>query len=211
MSKLSWTCFHRSCYIPWCAIYNRTYVSKTDTGWSSLGDLYNSWSTWRNADMVHLFCLEAREISFLIYFATPPELMIVFSLVRAIVLDALGALDTAGHSCMSLSPAILALRNAKVHVGSSNSCNKPPYIETPVNKTFSLTSTLNIPDVNPNNWYIRLRWHFDDIQFWHENNIVEYLILFDNAFNLTWCKTFIKWIMKKVKNTYDFQIRLWLE
>jgi len=98
-----------------------------------------------------------RGISFLIHFATPPKLMIVFSLVRAIALDVLGALDMAGHSCMSLSPAILTLKDARAYVGSSNSCNKPFYIETPVNKTFGLTSTLNIPDVNPNNQHIRLR------------------------------------------------------
>ena len=83
--------------------------------------------------------------------------MMVFSLVRAIVLDTLGALDTVGHSCMSPSLAILALRDARVYVSSSNSCNKPSYIEIPVNKTFSLTSALNIPDVNLNNQHIRLR------------------------------------------------------
>ena len=97
------------------------------------------------------FCLKAREISFLIRFATPPKLLMVFSLVRAIALDTLGALDIAGHSCMFPLPAILALRDARVHVGSLNSHNKPPYIETPINKTLSLTSVLNILDVNPNN------------------------------------------------------------
>jgi len=102
------------------------------------------------------FCLKVRGISFLICFATPSELIIVFSLVRAIVLDTLRALDTAGHSHMSPSPAILTLRDARVHVGFLNSRNKPLYIETPINKTFSLTSALNIPDVNPNNQYIRL-------------------------------------------------------
>ena len=81
----------------------------------------------------------------------------VFSLVKAIALDTLGALDMAGHSHMFPSPAILALRDTRVHVSFSNSCNKPFYIETPVNKTFSLTSALNIPDVNPNNQHIRLR------------------------------------------------------
>ena len=102
------------------------------------------------------FCLEMREISFIICFVTPPKLMIVFSLVRAITLNVLKALDMAGHSHMFPSPAILALRDARVHVGSSHSHNKPPYIETPVNKTFNLTSALNIPDINPNNRYIRL-------------------------------------------------------
>ena len=103
------------------------------------------------------FCLEVRGISFLIHFATPPELMMVFSLVRAIALNTLGALNIAGHSCMFPLLAILALRDARVPVGSSNSHNKPPYIKTPVNKTFSLTFTLNILDINPNNQYIRLR------------------------------------------------------
>jgi len=78
-------------------------------------------------------------------------LKIVFNLVRVIALDTLEALDIAGHSRMFPSLAILALRNARVHIGSLNSHNKLPYIETPINKTFSLTSTLNIPDVNPNN------------------------------------------------------------
>jgi len=111
----------------------------------TVGALEGMW-TWFT-----FFCLEMRVISFLICFATLPKLTIVFSLVRAIALDALGALDTAGHSHMFPSPAILVLRNARIYVSSSNGCNKPFYIETPVNKTFSLTSTLNIPDVNPNN------------------------------------------------------------
>ena len=97
------------------------------------------------------FHLKIERISFLIYFAIPSKLTMVFSLVRAIALDALRALDIAGHSCIFPSLAILALRDIRVYVGSSNGCNKPPYIKTPVNKTFSLTSTLNIPNVNPNN------------------------------------------------------------
>ena len=117
----------------------------------TVGALEGMW-TWFT-----FFCLKARGISFLTHFAIPSKLTMVFSLMRAIALDALGALDTAGHSCMSPSLAILTLRDAKVYVGSSNSCNKLPYIEIPINKTFSLTSALNIPDVNPNNQYIRLR------------------------------------------------------
>ena len=75
----------------------------------------------------------------------------VFSLVRAIALDVLRALDIAGHSCMSLSPAILALRDTRVYVGFSNGSNKLFYIKTPVNKTFGLAPTLNTPNVDPNN------------------------------------------------------------
>ena len=81
----------------------------------------------------------------------------VFSLIRTIALDTLGALDTAGHSCMFPLPTSFVLRDTRIHIGSSNSCDKPPYIKTSVNKTFSLTTTLNIPNVNPNNRHIRLR------------------------------------------------------
>jgi len=102
------------------------------------------------------FCLKMREVSFIICFVTPPELIIVFSLMRAIALDILRALDMVGYSCMFPSPEIFVLRDTRIHVGSSHSRNKPLYIKTPVNKTFNLTSALNISDVNPNNQHIRL-------------------------------------------------------
>jgi len=101
-------------------------------------------------DMVHLFLSQGRGIDFLICFAIPPKLMVVLSLVRTIALDISGALDTAEHSHMFPSPAVLALRNSQIHISSSNSCNEPPYIKASVNKTLSLTAALNIPNVNPN-------------------------------------------------------------
>ena len=81
----------------------------------------------------------------------------VFSLVKAIALDTLRALNIVGHSCMSPLPAILTLRDTRVHVGFSNSSNKLPYIKTPINKIFGLAPTLNIPNVDPNNQHIRLK------------------------------------------------------
>ena len=81
----------------------------------------------------------------------------VFSLMRAIVLDTLRALDIAGHSCMSLLLAILILRDTRIYVGFSNGSNKLPYIKTPINKTFGLASALNIPNIDPNNQHVGLR------------------------------------------------------
>jgi len=103
------------------------------------------------------FCLKVRGIDLLIYFATPPKLMVVLSLVRAIAFDAFGSLDMAGQSHMSPLPAVLVLRNSWIHIGSSNCHNKPPYIKALVYKTLSLTATLNVPNVNPNDRHIRLR------------------------------------------------------
>jgi len=103
-----------------------------------------------NADMVHLFFFKVERIGFLIHFVAPPKLTVVFRLVRAITLDTLRALDLARHSHMSLSPAVFALRDTRVHVSSSNGGNILLYVEAPINKAFGLTSTLNILYINLN-------------------------------------------------------------
>ena len=108
------------------------------------------------------FCLKTRGIDLLIHFVTPPKLMVVLSLIRAIAFDIFRSLDTAGQSCVSPSPVVLVLRNSQIHIGFSNCYDKPPYIKAPVYKTFSLTATLNIPNVNPNDWHIRLRWNLNN-------------------------------------------------
>jgi len=51
---------------------------------------------------------------------------------------------------MSPSPAVFALKDTRVHVGSSNGGNILPHIETPINKALGLTPTLNIPYIDPN-------------------------------------------------------------
>jgi len=97
------------------------------------------------------FCLKTRRVCFLICFAAPPKLAMVFHLVRAIALDALRALDLTEHCCMSPLPTSFALRDARVYVGFLNGGNKLFYIKTPVNKTFGLTLALNIPNINLDN------------------------------------------------------------
>jgi len=103
------------------------------------------------------FCLKAREIDLPIRFATPLKLTVVPSLVRAIAFDIFGSLDMAEQSHISPLPAVLTLRNSWIYIGSLNCHDKPPYIKAPVYKTLSLTATLNIPNVNPNDQHIRLR------------------------------------------------------
>jgi len=100
--------------------------------------------------------MNANMVCFLICFTAPPKLTIVFCLIRTVVLDVLRVLDLTGHCCMFPSPTIFALRDARVHVGSSNGGDKLPYIKTPVNKTFSLTPALNIPNINSDNQHVRL-------------------------------------------------------
>ena len=99
---------------------------------------------------ITFFCFDTRGVSFLICLTTPPKLSIVFRLVRAIVLDAFGTLRMALHGCISPSPTVLVSGDVWIHISSTNSCNISSYIKAPVDKIFSLTATLNIPNVNPN-------------------------------------------------------------
>jgi len=85
--------------------------------------------------------------------------------VEIIALNAFHPLDSAQKGHMSPFPAILALGHTRVHVCPSNGGNIIPYIEAPVNETFCLTLTLNIPDVQPNNSYIQLWEDLDNIGF----------------------------------------------
>ena len=152
---MSLTCFHGSWHIFWHAIHDETYISRMDIYLSLLGNLCDSWGTWKNVGTIAFFHFNMREINFLIHLITLPKLLIVFRLVKAVALDAFRALRTAWHSCIFLLLAILTLGDAWVYIGSTNSYNIFFYVKTPIDKIFSLTTTLNIPNVNPNDRYIR--------------------------------------------------------
>ena len=66
---------------------------------------------------------------------------------------------------MSLSPTVLVLRDSKVHVGSTNSCDVVVYVKVPINKQFSITSALHILYINPNNYHVQFWRYFNDIRF----------------------------------------------
>jgi len=96
-----------------------------------------------------LLSLKSRGVSFSIHFATLPKLAMIFGFMRFVALDALGSLNIAGQSCVFPLPAILALRNTRIHIGTLNGSDVLSNIEASVDETFSLTSTLDIPDVKP--------------------------------------------------------------
>ena len=50
--------------------------------------------------------------------------------------------------------AVLALRDAWVYVGISNSCDIASYVKASVNEFFSLTATLTIPYIDPDNGHV---------------------------------------------------------
>jgi len=69
--------------------------------------------------------------------------------VRTIALDIFGFLNSTQEGGMAPPPIILALRDAQVHICTFDGCNKAFYIEISVNESLHLTTTLDIPNIDP--------------------------------------------------------------
>jgi len=65
-------------------------------------------------------------------FATPSEFLMMFGFVWTVVFDTFGTLDSAQRCCMSPLPAVFALWDARVHVGSPNGHNVVSDVEIPI-------------------------------------------------------------------------------
>ena len=92
---------------------------------------------------------ESRWVSFIIHFAAPTELSVVFRLVGAVTLDTSSSLDPTRHGGVTPLPTILAEGDARVYVRTSDGSNKVSYVEASVNKHFRVLTALDIPDVDP--------------------------------------------------------------
>jgi len=93
---------------------------------------------------------ESRRVSLLISFTTPNKLLVMYRLVRAIAFDTSHILNSVYICSMTLLPTILTLRNSRVHISIMNTSDVPTNIETSVDKSLGLCTTLGIPNVDPN-------------------------------------------------------------
>ena len=71
-------------------------------------------------------------------------------LVEPITFDAFGPLNSAYIWRMTSFPAVFALGNTRVHVGTMNSGNKTSDIEPPIDEALYFHAALCVPYVNPN-------------------------------------------------------------
>ena len=78
----------------------------------------------------------------------------IFRFVRPVILDTFGSLDSIREYGVTSFPAIFTLWNPRVHVSTSNSCDEPTDIETPVNKRLGSTTTLDVPYIDPNDCHV---------------------------------------------------------
>ena len=80
-------------------------------------------------------------------------------------------------------PAIFVLWYSRIHIGTVNYSNKASYIEVSVNDFLGIRPILGIPDVNLNDSYIRLGQNLDNLRFGSEDDIVENMVVLENAFD----------------------------
>jgi len=104
---------------------------------------------------------ESRWVSFIIRFAAPTELSVVFQLVGAVTLDTPSTLDPTRHGGVIPLPTIFAEGDIWVHIRTSDGGNKVSYIEAPVNKHFRVLTALDIPDVDPYKCHVQFWGDFD--------------------------------------------------
>ena len=74
--------------------------------------------------------------------------------MKATIFNTSCTLNSACTYSMTLFPIILTLWNFRVHISTTNASNIPTNIETFVNKSFGLHTTLDILNVDPNDQYI---------------------------------------------------------
>jgi len=79
---------------------------------------------------------------------------VILRLVRAVAFDAFQALNSARKSSMFPFPAVLALRDPRVHVHSLDGNNVLSYVEASINEHFGIAPTLNVPYVNSHNGHV---------------------------------------------------------
>ena len=130
----------------------------------------------------------------------------VIQFVWTIALDAFSSLNATRKGGVFPLPAILALGNSWIHVRTSNCGDVIAHIEAPVNEKFSIFSTLNIPDVDPNDGHIRLRRDFNNSRFRHEGDVVENMILLENSFDVKRSKFLYGVGMREERNADNFQV-----
>jgi len=53
-----------------------------------------------------------------------------------------------------------------------------------VDEALSSAATLDIPNINPNDWHVRFGWNFNNLWFGNESNVVEDLVSLYDGFDI---------------------------
>ena len=129
-------------------------------------------------------CFKSGGICFIVPFATPSQVSVVFEFVGASTLLAFSPVCSASKRCVSPFPAVVALGNAWVHGGASDRGDVPTKVEGPVYDGFGFGSVLRVPDVDPDDHHVQVFRSSDDSRVRREGNVVEHARLREGVFDL---------------------------
>ena len=120
-----------------------------------------------------LFCFKSQGVSLEISLTTSCHLLIMFNFVGTIILDTFRAIYMICKSCITLFPAIIILQNTRIYVCALDCCNMTVDVEIPINKILGIRTTLSIPYINPDHYYVRFERSFDNSRAGGKNNIIK--------------------------------------
>ena len=87
----------------------------------------------------------------------------MFRFVRTTAFNTFCFLNSAQKDRIFLLLAVFVLEDTRVHFYTFNGSDIASYVEAPVDQSFHLTTTLDIPDVHPNNGHVQLGGDFDNV------------------------------------------------
>ena len=106
---------------------------------------------------------------------------------------------------MAPFPTVVALGDARVHVSCSYGGDMSTKVEGMVNKEFSLRTILGVPNVEPDNGYIRLGGGSDDSRFGCQGDVFKEFDVFHQVSNIV-ARDLI-FIRTQIWDASDFQIK----
>ena len=106
---------------------------------------------------------------------------------------------------MTPFPAILALWDSQVHICPTYCGDKTSHIELSIDDFLSIGIILCVPNVDLYNGYIWFQQNLYNSRFGGKNDIIEYVIDFEDAFNFLRWYSYIQ-LLADVGDTYDLEI-----
>ena len=153
-----------------------------------------------------LFSFKSRRVDLGVSFTTPTDVPVMFRFVGPITFDAFGPSDSARECGVSPFPAVFTLGDSRIHVRSSDRGDILAHIEASVNEKFGVLSALHIPNIDPNDGHIGFWQYFDNPWLGCEGDIVEYVVLFENRFNIRRGKLLLGVRVRIEWNSHNFQV-----
>ena len=134
----------------------------------------------------------------------------IIGTMETIALSAFRSLNVTDSCQVTPLPAIFALGDARVHVGTPYCSNNVSDIESSVDDFSSVATILVVPNIDPDNCHIWLGRDFNNVWSWRKDDVVENMIIFEDVFDILRGDMHAR-IVNVIRNAYNFKVRLWLE